>query len=230
MQTVPAPDTETAKTPTAKTPPARQQGWTQDPERVRRDILDAARTEFAARGFSGARVDAIAARTACSKRMIYYYFGGKQELYIAVLEEAYQLIRSLETGSDLDALPPKAALAALAGLTFDHHARNPWFVRLVMVENIHDARHLKKSEKMAALNVAAIESVRKVYERGLASGDFRPGIDPLQLHLTISALSFYNVSNRASILEVFGHDMGDAAALVDRRAVVVDTVMRYALA
>jgi AcrR family transcriptional regulator len=223
-------DPPLAPTRSKRRSPPRQQGWTQDPERVRRDILDVAREEFAARGFSGARVDAIAARTACSKRMIYYYFGDKQHLYVAVLEEAYQLIRARETGSDLDALAPREAMAALAALTFDHHANNPWFVRLVMVENIHNARHLKMSTKIAALNATAIEALRRVYERGVASGDFRPGLDPLQLHLTISALSFYNVSNRASIQEVFGHDMAEPAAHGARRQIVVDTLLRYVAA
>ncbi|BBK34423.1 TetR family transcriptional regulator [Stella humosa] len=201
-------------------------GWTQDPEGVRRDILAVARAEFVEKGLSGARVDEIAARTAASKRMIYYYFGDKEGLYRAVLEEMYARIRTFERSLDLDALPPREAIERLAGFTFDYHADNPDFVRLVMVENIHHARHLESSPRIAALNLSAIDMIRAVYERGLADGVFRCGLDPIDIHLTISALSFYNVSNRASIRQVFGHDMADPAARERRRRSAVDTVLR----
>ncbi|CAH1651919.1 MULTISPECIES: TetR/AcrR family transcriptional regulator [unclassified Chelatococcus] len=200
--------------------------WTQDPEGVRQGILAVAREEFVEYGLSGARVDEIAAKTVTSKRMIYYYFGDKEGLYQAVLEEAYDRIRRFERSLDLAALPPLEAIATLAGFTFDYHADNPDFVRLVMVENIHHARHLKNSSKICDLNMSAIEMIREIYNRGLASGIFREGLDPIDIHLTISALSFYNVSNRATIQEVFGHDMADPAARARRRNSAVDTVLR----
>jgi AcrR family transcriptional regulator len=203
---------------------------TQDPERVRRDILAAARDEFVEKGLSGARVDTIAARTATSKRMIYYYFGDKRGLYVAVLEEAYAGIRSIEQALDLGSLPPREALARLAGATFDYHADHPEFVRLVMVENIHHARHLETSTRVAALNLTAIDRLRDICRRGVATGVFRAGVDPLDLHLTISALSFYNVSNRATIRQLFGHDMGDPGSLAARRRSVVETVLAAASA
>jgi len=201
-------------------------GWTQDPEGVRRDILAAARVEFAEKGLSGARVDEIAARTATSKRMLYYYFGDKEGLYRAVLEEAYSRIRAFERSLDLDALPPREALARLTAFTFDYHADNPDFVRLVMIENIHHARHLSTSSKIGALNLSAIAMIAALYERGLALGVFREGLDPIDIHLTISALSFYNVSNHASIRQVFGHDMAAIEARARRSASAVDTVLR----
>ncbi len=201
-------------------------GWTQDPEGVRRDILAVARAEFVEKGLSGARVDEIAARTSTSKRMIYYYFGDKEGLYHAVLVEAYARIRDLEKSLDLGALPPREAIARLAGFTFDYHADNPDFVRLVMVENIHHARHLAQSPGIGRLNLSAVDMVRQVYERGVAEGAFRGGLDPVDIHLTISALSFYNVSNRASVREVFGHDMGAAEARERRRGSVVDALLR----
>ena len=198
--------------------------WTQDPEGVRRDILATARAEFVENGLSGARVDKIAAQTSTSKRMIYYYFGDKEGLYRAVLEEAYAGIRKLEKSLDLGALKPTQALAALTGFTFDYHADNPDFVRLVMVENIHHARHLATSSKIGALNSSAIDMIREIYGRGLEDGVFRPGINPIDIHLTISALSFYNVSNQASIQQVFGHDMAAPKARLRRRQSVIDTV------
>lgn len=197
---------------------------------MRRNILDVARAEFVENGLTGARVDEIAARTASSKRMIYYYFGDKEGLYLAVLEECYAHIRGTEIEMDLAAMTPDAALAALVGFTFDFHAENPDFVRMVMVENIHHARHLKASAKIAALNSSAISTIEAIYDRGVMTGAFRAGLRSIDIHLTISALSFYNVSNRASIAQVFGHDMGAPAERVVRRQVAVDTVLRFVAA
>jgi AcrR family transcriptional regulator len=218
----------TEPSPSSSRPmPARKAAsWTQDPDGVRRNILAVAREEFVENGLSGARVDEIAAKTSTSKRMIYYYFGGKEGLYRAVLEEMYARIRSFERSLDLAALPPKEAIATLAGFTFDYHADNPDFVRMVMVENIHHAKHLASSPEIATLNLSAIDMIREAYERGVADGVFREGLDPIDIHLTISALSFYNVSNRASIREVFGHDMGAPEARARRRESAVDTVLR----
>jgi hypothetical protein len=118
----------------------------------------------------------------------------------------------------------------LAGLAFDYHAANPDFVRLVMVENIHRARHLQRSKVIEELNLSALRMVSAVYARGLAEGVFRPGLDPLDIHLTITAPSFYNVSNRSTIRQVFGHDMGDAEFTRRRRARVVEAALRFVLA
>lgn len=216
---------------TAKSGPARAKArgsasWTQDPEGVRRGILEVARAEFVENGLSGARVDEIAAKTSTSKRMIYYYFGDKEGLYRAVLEEAYARIRAFERSLDLAALPPREAIATLTAFTFDYHADNPDFVRLVMVENIHHARHLATSSKIGALNLSAIDMIGEIYVRGLAQGVFREGLDPIDIHLTISALSFYNVSNQASIRQVFGHDMAAPDARERRCRSAVDTVLR----
>ncbi len=200
--------------------------WSQDPDGVRRNILDVARAEFAEKGLSGARVDEIAAKTKTSKRMIYYYFTDKEGLYRSVLEEAYGQIRELERTLDLGALSPPDALARLTGFTFDYHADHADFVRLVMIENIHHARHLKTSGTISALNLSAIDMIRGIYDRGVAVGAFRAGIDPVNIHLTISALSFYNVSNRASIAQVFGHDMAAPETRTERRASVIDAVIR----
>lgn len=205
----------------------RSHSWTQDPEGVKRNILEAAREAFVEHGFAGARVDDIAARTETSKRMIYYYFGDKRGLYVAVLEEAYAGIRGHEQHLDLTTLPPREALRRLTGETFDYHARHPDFVRLVMDENIHYARHIEKSERVQALNLTALATIRAIYDRGVAEGEFRAGLEPIDIHLTISALSFYNMSNRATIRALFGHDMGSPAALVARREQVIETVLRF---
>ncbi|MGL4812118.1 MAG: TetR/AcrR family transcriptional regulator [Beijerinckiaceae bacterium] len=210
-----------------RSPATRAIGWKQDPDGVRRNILDVARQAFVEHGLSGARVDDIAARTSTSKRMIYYYFTDKEGLYLAVLEEAYGRIRSFEQSLDLDAVAPDEALRRLTAFTFDYHADNPDFVRLVMVENIHHGRHLEKSEKFSRLNLSAIDILRKIYERGVSTGIFRRDLAPIDIHLTISALSFYNVSNRDSIRHIFGHDMAAHANRRARRDSVVDAVLRF---
>jgi len=210
-----------------KTSAPRSHSWTQDPEGVKRNILAAAREAFVEHGFAGARVDDIAARTATSKRMIYYYFGDKRSLYVAVLEVAYSGIRGHEQHLDLTTLPPREALARLAGETFDYHANQPDFVRLVMDENIHYARHIEKSERVQAVNLTALSTIRAIYDRGVGEGAFRAGLEPIEIHLTISALSFYNVSNRATIHALFGHDMGGPAALAKRREQVIETILRF---
>lgn len=209
-----------------RTRDASSPGWIQDPEGVRRDILAVARAEFAERGLSGARVDAIAAKTSASKRMIYYYFGDKEGLFCAVLEEAYERIRSFERALDLAALPPCEALARLTGFTFDYHADNPDFVRLVMIENIHHARHLSSSTKIGRLNLSVIEMIAQICRRGCEQGLFRDALDPVEIHLAISALSFYSVSNRASIRQVFGLDMGAHEIRSRRREATIDAIMR----
>jgi AcrR family transcriptional regulator len=198
-----------------------------DPDGARKDILAVATDEFARNGFSGARVDEIAARTRTSKRMIYYYFTDKEGLFVAVLEAAYARIRSVETELNLAGLPPEEALRKLTELTFDYQNANPDFVRLVMVENIHNGVHLARSKAIQALNVSALEALRDIYERGLASGAFRKGIDIIDLHMTISALSFFNVANRATFSRIFNRDMASRKALEHRRQVAAETVLSY---
>ncbi|MBM3547382.1 MAG: TetR/AcrR family transcriptional regulator [Alphaproteobacteria bacterium] len=198
-----------------------------DAESTRRNILDVANEEFATKGYSGGRIDEIAARTNTSKRMIYYYFGDKEGLYLAVLEEAYRRIRTIEDTLDLDHLEPEEALAKLAGFTFDYQNENQDFIRLVMVENIHNGEHLKKARALHDVNVTAIDKVKRLYQRGVAAQVFRKGLDPVDIHMTISALCFFNVSNRATFSAIFERDMGSPKALAKRRAIVIDTILRY---
>ena len=198
-----------------------------DPEGTKRNIIEVATEEFAGKGFSGARVDDIAARTKKSKRMIYYYFGSKEDLYIAVLEEAYRSIRSIEAGLDIDHQEPDEALRALVSFTFNHQNAHPEFVRLVMNENILNGAYLSRSKVIQKLNIGAIDTLRHLLALGQRDGTFRPDIDPVDLHMSISALCFFNVSNRATFSTIFKRDMASSRALSARRAQVVDAIMRY---
>lgn len=200
---------------------------TNDPEGTMRDIIAVATREFSQKGLAGARIDEIAELTKTSKRMIYYYFGSKENLYLAVLEEAYRRIRSIESGLHLEDLPPVDALRKLVSFTFDYQLANPDFIRLVMTENINNGQFIAQSRTIQQLNVPAIVAVHDVYERGLAAGVFRPNIDPLDLHLLISSLCFFNVSNRHTFSIIFKRDISSPKELEKRRASIVEMVVRY---
>jgi len=177
-----------------------------DAERTRREILEAARQEFAERGLSGGRVDAIAARMRTNKRMIYYYFGSKEGLYLATLEQAYGDIRGVEQELDLDSLTPSDAVRRIIEFTFDYQETHPDFIRLVSIENIHHGKHLAQSERLRNLNTSVIQRLDGILQRGRHSGAFRSDIDPIDLHMLISAFCFFRVSNRYTFGALFGCD------------------------
>jgi AcrR family transcriptional regulator len=198
---------------------------TNDPEQTRRDIIEVATDEFADKGLSGARIDEIAARTRTSKRMIYYYFGSKEGLYIAVLEEAYRNIRNIERDLNVDHLSPEQALRELVSFTFDRHQQNPAFVRLVMNENLHSGKYIAQSANIPKLNVPATDTIRRIVERGKKTGAFRQDIDPTDLHMSISALCFYSVSNRHTFSTIFKVDMTTPKALAARKKSIISTIL-----
>ncbi|KAF1019772.1 MAG: HTH-type transcriptional repressor NicS [Paracidovorax wautersii] len=194
-----------------------------DPEATMADILKIATAEFAAKGLSGARIDDIAEVTRTSKRMIYYYFGSKEGLYIRVLEEAYRRIRSIEAELHLDDLAPEEAVRRLVRFTLEYQWTNQDFIRLVMTENIHRGEFLSQSQSIRQLNIPAIDSIRSVYDRGVAEGVFRPGLDPIDLHMSISALSTFNVANQHTFSLIFGRGID-----IDQRAEqAAEMLVRY---
>jgi AcrR family transcriptional regulator len=198
-----------------------------DAQGARAEILAVATDEFAEKGLSGARVDEIAARTQTVKRMIYYYFGSKEGLYRAVLARCYEHIREIETGLDLDALPPREALRELVGMTYDYHNKHPDFVRLVMNENIHHGEHIGHLPEIESRKNAVLTILGRLIERGVAAGVFRRDLDPIELHMSISALCFYNVSNRYTFSKIFDRDMTSPKALLARRETVIDMIDRW---
>ena len=200
---------------------------TNDPARTMAGILEVATTEFAAKGLSGARIDAIAAATQTSKRMIYYYFGSKEGLYVAVLEESYRRMRQIEAAQHLDDLEPEAALRRLVEFTFDHHSGNPDYIRLVMTENMERGAYLAQSKTIQELNVPAIEAIARLYQRGVEQGIFREGLDPVDIHASISALTFFNVSNQHTFGLIFKEDARTAQAIAARRSSIAEMVLRF---
>ena len=216
---------QTKKKPTSAG--GKETGRTNDPERTKANILAVALKEFAEKGLAGARIDEIAEATHTSKRMIYYYFGSKEGLYLAVLEESYRKVRATESQLHLEDLDPETALRRLVGFTFDHHLANEDYIRLVMSENIQRGQFLAQSATIQDLNVPAISSIMRLYERGVAQGVFRPGLDAVDIHASISALSFFNVSNRHTFGLIFKQDTRSPAYIAHRRDSVIDMLVRY---
>lgn len=206
---------------------ARPRTRTNDPQRTMAEILEVATAEFSEKGLAGARIDAIAQATRTSKRMIYYYFGSKEGLYLAVLEESYRRMRAIEAELHLDQLPPVPAMQRLVEFTFDHHQSHPGYIRLVMSENMERGAYIARSRVIQELNVPAIDLIRSIYGRGVEQGVFRPGLDPVDIHASISALSFFNVSNQYTFGRIFKRDLQSAEHLVLRRQSVVEMVLRY---
>ena len=185
----------------------RVQKWQRDPEGMRIRILEAAKQEFAAHGLAGARVDRIAANAGANKRMLYYHVGNKEDLYLAVLEGAYEKIRSEERGLDLEHLDPPEAIERLIDFTWNYFLRNPEFLALLNTENLAKARHLKRSTKVKSMHSPFVEMIRTVVRRGVESGDFRVAVDPVQLYISIAALCFFYLSNSATLSVIFGRDL-----------------------
>jgi len=198
-----------------------------DAERTRAEIIEVATDEFAQRGYSGARVDEIANRTRTTKRMIYYYFGGKEQLYLAVLERAYAEIRLAERTVDVDHLDPVAAVRRLAEVTFDHHEAHPAFIQLVGVENAQQARHMAHVARLVDLNSSAVAVLHRVLERGRADGVFRSDIDALDVHMMISSFCFFRVANRHTFGALFDRDLLDPARRIHYRTMLGDLVTGY---
>ncbi|WP_024518542.1 TetR family transcriptional regulator [Bradyrhizobium sp. Tv2a-2] len=197
-----------------------------NPEATRRKLLVAARHEFAASGLAGARVDEIAARAGVNKQLVYHYFGDKDAIYLAVLEWVYEEIREQERKLNLEGLPPEAAIRKLIEASFDHLAAHPDFIVLLNDENRGGARHVRGSKRLEAMHSPLVSMVSKILKQGVQNGAFRRGIDPVQLYISIAALSYFFFSNTPTLSAIFGKDLRSPAAQRARRKHVVDLVMQ----
>ncbi|MDE2135259.1 MAG: TetR family transcriptional regulator [Alphaproteobacteria bacterium] len=197
-----------------------------NPDATKQDILNTATEEFANYGLSGARVDRIAKRMRTSKRMIYYYFGSKEALYRTVLEQAYAGIRTSEAETRFDNLSPTEALRLLIDVTFDYHEAHPDFINLVNIENLHHARYLAKTASIQSLNIVIVKKLEDILARGRAEGAFRDDIDALDVHMMISALCFFRMSNRHTFNALFNRDMVNPRTRAHHKRMVIETVQR----
>jgi AcrR family transcriptional regulator len=199
----------------------------QDGKRVRRNIIDAARAMFAEKGYSGAKVEEIVARARTTKPMIYYYFGSKERLFAAVLEDVYAGMRTIEQSLQLAELPALEAMRKVIEVTFDYHANNPEWVRLVSIANIHYAKHILASETIASKNSAIVELMKNLLKRGIKEGVFRKDADPLHIHLMIISLCSYRVSNRHTWRVIFKRDLEAAKDIKLQKRMTVEAVLAY---
>ncbi len=197
------------------------------PEANRARIIQAAMDEFASRGFKGASMDAIAARTHTTRAMINYYFGSKEKIYLAVLEQVYSEIRHAESLLDLDHLAPLDAVRRIVEFTFHYYVEHEGFVRLVVAENQAKGRHFRKSKAMRTLNRPIIDTLARVIARGQADGVFRGNVDPVEVHMAIAALGMFNVANQYTFGAIFQRDMGAKGDVRRRREMVTEVILGY---
>jgi AcrR family transcriptional regulator len=196
-----------------------------DPERTRQRILDAATEEFARHGLGGARVDRIATRAGANKRMLYYYFGDKDRLFLAALEGRYAHIRSAERELELEHLEPVRALERLVKFTWNYFLEHPEFMTLLNSENLHKGRHVARSRRVREMHSPLVETLRRVLQRGERAGLFRKGVDPVQLYISIAGEGYFYLSNRYTLSQIFGRDLMAPRALATRSRHIADVIV-----
>ena len=197
------------------------------PEANRARILAAAIAEFASRGFKGASMDAIAARTQTTRALINYYFGSKERLYLAVLERVYAEIREAENELELEHLAPVEAIRRIVEFTYGYYVDHEYFVRLVVAENQAKGRHMKRFPSLRTVNRPIVDMLGAVISRGQADGAFRRDIDPIDVHMAIAALGMFNVTNQYTFGTLFQREMGSKGDVPRRRRIVADVILRW---
>ncbi len=198
-----------------------------DPQRTRELILQAATLEFSEKGLGGARVDEIARRSGANKRMLYHYFGNKDDLYLAVLEQAYAEIRNREKALSLGGASPGEGMKKLVRFSWRHFLEHPSFISLLNNENLCRARHIRKSERIRDMHSPLVGMIRDLLDRGVAAGEFRDDVDPVQLYITIAAICYFYHSNAYTLSTIFDRDLFSEAEREAREAHVIDVIMGY---
>ena len=192
-------------------------------------ILAAAMDEFAQYGYAGGRVDRIAERAEINKRLIYYYFGNKDDLFLAVLERTYADIRAAEQALHLDEMDPVEAIRQLVSFTWHYYLEHPEFIALLNSENLHQAVHLKESKRIQEMNSPLVQLLDTVLERGRRDKLFRAGVDPVQLYISIASLCYFYLSNNHTLSAIFGRDLRTPKALAQRLSHMKEMVLGYVL-
>jgi AcrR family transcriptional regulator len=194
---------------------------------TRERILRAAVNEFAAKGYSGGRIEAICASARVNIRMIYHHFGGKEGLYIAALEETLGGLRDEELKLDFESAPPLDAVLQLFEFTYEHFAAHPQLISLLSGENLLKAKFLKRSKRTPVISSPVLAQLKRIIGRGEAEGQFRHGIDALQLYVLIVSLSYFHRSNGYTLSVIFAQDVFKPDWLAQHKLIARDVVMRY---
>jgi len=198
-----------------------------DPVRTKARILNAATQEFSRHGLGGARVERITKRAGANKRMLYYYFGGKEQLFVAVLEKAYEDFGNAQRELHLDEIAPIEAMRRLMGFLWDYFLENPEFIRLLNSENLHQAKHLKRSTRVHELASHILSILAGVVRRGQAAGEFREDVDISQLYITVTGVGYFYLSNRYTLSTLLSMDMLSPEARTARLAHITEVVEAY---
>lgn len=212
-----------------KPTPSAEEPRSRDADRSQQAILQAARDEFAQHGLAGARVDRIAERAGLNKRLIYYYFSSKDELFLAVLESAYADIRAAEQQLHLTDMPPAQAIRRLTEFTWNYYLEHPEFLTLLNSENLEHGRHLAQSQRARKTNLPLIETLAEILERGRREGVFRGGIDAVQLYVSIAGMAYFYLNNQHTLSAIFGRDLMTPKALHERLSHMSDVILGYVL-
>jgi len=219
--------TKTAKREKSETPSGESNG--RNPARTRQAIIEAATQEFAEFGIGGARIDAIALRAGLNKRLLYYYFGNKEDLFQAVLERAYESIRTAERALHLGEIDPIEAIRKLVAFTWNYYIAHPEFLSLLNSENLRKAAHLEKTANIMEMNSPLVQALDTVLEHGRTARLFRSGVDPIQLYISIAALSYFYLSNQHTLSAIFGRDLRAPKAETERLSHMTELVLGYLL-
>ncbi len=198
-----------------------------NPAKNQERILKAATAEFARAGLGGARVDRIAERAGANKRMLYYYYGNKEALFLAVMEASYERIRSAERGLHLAEVDPEEGIRRLVEFTWAYYLKNPEFLTLLNSENLHKARHIRRSKNIPAMHSPFVATIEDLLRRGVQAGKFRRGVDAVQLYISIASLSYFYQSNRHTLSTVFARDLFAPRHRAERLKHMVDLVLGY---
>lgn len=198
-----------------------------DPAKNQERILKAATAEFARHGLGGARVDRIAERAGANKRMLYYYYGNKEALFLAVMEASYSRIRNAERSLKLGEIDPVEGIRRLVEFTWAYYLKNPEFLTLLNSENLHQARHIKRSKDIPAMHSPFVATIEDLLKRGMKAGQFRRGVDAVQLYISIASLSYFYQSNRHTLSAVFARDLFAPKHRAERLKHMVELVLGY---
>jgi AcrR family transcriptional regulator len=180
-----------------------------DPEGTRRRILEAAKEQFSKLGLAGARVDAIASVADTNERMLYYYFGSKEGLYVAVLEAMYGDFANREGDLNLSVLQPADAIRTLAQSIWTYQRDHPQWLNLINNENLHEGRYLERSDKLRSIISPVVDVLRETLARGATAGEFRDDVDAVDFYVTLVGLGYFVLSNRFTLAAFTGRNYSE---------------------
>jgi AcrR family transcriptional regulator len=201
----------------------------QSAQATRETLLKAAIKVFGKQGLTGARVEQISRAAKSHDRMIYYYFGSKEALFVAVIEETYRRFNEAEARLALDLSQPVQALRDVIAFMWGYYQKHPEFITLLNSENLHRGRHIGKSSKAGEYSSPALEVLSRVLGSGVQAGLFRPELRARDVYLMIASMGYFYLSNRYTLSTFLGESLEDPAALAQWQQFITDAVLRTVL-